>query len=258
MCDVQSLLCLPVTVCVWQGAWLLLSCQLSRHTCSQFQGNHALLKSLVGAPRRGRIIPSWCVLLHASVSLPSIWFLPALLSLPLPAGICLPCSPCRFQPASAFPALRAVPPCTSRTSSAGRSTRYRPDLVFPPSRRHLPYRSAAVPPVPDSSAHPAASSRHLLSLPLRRHLLSLPLRRHLLSCSACRPHRHLTCTSRRSAGTYPVSVPCRSSRYLTLLLPLPVSAWFLPFTTHPAFNKLYLKLLSCVCLCVGVQIQTQS
>ena len=25
-CDVQSLLCLPVTVCVWQGAWLLLSC----------------------------------------------------------------------------------------------------------------------------------------------------------------------------------------------------------------------------------------
>ena len=97
-----------------------------------------------------------------------------------PADLYLPCSPCRFQPASAFPALRAVPPGTSRTSSAGRSTRYRPDLVFPPSRRHLPSRSAAVPPVPDPSAHPAASSRHLLSL------LSLPLRRHLLSCSRCR------------------------------------------------------------------------
>ena len=78
----------------------------------------------------------------------------------------LPCSPCRFQPASAFPALRAVPPGTSRTSSAGRSTRYRPDLVFPPSRRHLPSRSAAVPPVPDPSAHPAAPPASALLLPL--------------------------------------------------------------------------------------------
>ena len=132
---------------------------------------------------------------------------------------------------STLPALRAVPPGTSRTSSAGRSARYRPDLVFPPSRRHLSSRSAAVPPVPDSSAHPAASSRHLPSL------LSLPLRRHLPSCSACRP-----------TGTWPAHpaappVPTRSA-----FPAVPAGTWLSCFlcrfqlvptlSTHPAYPAL--------------------
>ena len=191
-----------MTVCV-AGGVVAPELQLSRHTCSQFQGNHALLKSLVGAPRGGRIIPpssflmcvlipcscvllscvllscvllpdvlpvgvtSTCPALPAASSrhLPSLLFVPfrpappgpaqpavlpgtdltwssrrpagiclpgqppfrryltLLLILPLPAGICLPCSPCRSA-GICSPAQRAVPPT--------------PDLRIPPLRRYLP------------------------------------------------------------------------------------------------------------------------
>ena len=222
-CDVQSLLCLPVTVCVWQGAWLLLSCSWADTPALNFRAITLSLRAWsahhVGA---GLFLP-YALFMHPSPYRPADFY--------------LPCSPCRFQPASAFPALRAVPPGTSRTSSAGRFTRYRPDLVFPPSRRHLPSRSAAVPPVPDSSAHPAASSRHLPSL------LSLPLRRHLPSCSACRP-----------TGTWPAHsaappVPTRSafpavpaSTWLSCFpLPVPAVPTFSTQPAYPAFNKPYLN-----------------
>ena len=147
----------------------------SRHTCTQFQGNHALLKSLVGAPRRRRIIPSSCVLL----------VLMCILLCPVAScasiDIYLICSSCRFQPASTFPALPAAPP----------------------------------------------ASTLLLSLPFRR---------------------HLTCASRRSASTYPVSVPCRSSQYLTLLLPLPVPAGPYLFYTSCDPRGIHSSCINKLCL----------
>ena len=180
-----------------------------------------------------------------------------------PADFYLPCSPCRFQPASACPALPAA------------SSRHLPSLLFLPlpagillSLLFVPFR-----PAPPGPAQPAVP-----------------------------PGTDLTWSSRRPAGICPPGQP-PFRRYLTLLLILPLPAgicspapravppapdlhipplrrylpgqrslpfqpvpdspaptagfsWFLTFTTHPAFNKLYLKLLSCVCLCVWVQIQT--
>ena len=112
----------------------------SRHTCTQFQGNHALLKSLVGAPRRRRIIGcSSCVffLMCFVASLCDHLTCSARRS----AGIYLPCSPCR----SAGIYLT----CSSRRSAGiyltSSSRRHLPSLLIPPFRWHQP--SLLIPPL---------------------------------------------------------------------------------------------------------------
>ena len=91
----------------------------------------------------------------------------------------LPCSPCRFQPASAFPALRAVPPGTSRTSSAGRSTRYPtwPGLPAVPPASALPVsrRSAGTWPFCSSCRFQPASAFPALPAAPPASALLLPL-----------------------------------------------------------------------------------
>ena len=83
-------------------------------------------------------------------------YLTLLLILPLPAGICLPCSPCRSA-GICSPAQRAVPPT--------------PDLRIPPLRRYLPgQRSLPFQPVPASPA-PAAGSTWFLPLLHILHIL---------------------------------------------------------------------------------------
>ena len=79
-------------------------------------------------------------------------YLTLLLILPLTAGICFPCSPCRSA-GICSPAPRAVPAA--------------PDLHIPPLRRYLPgQRSLPFQPVPDSPAPAAGSS---WSIPLYTH-----------------------------------------------------------------------------------------
>ena len=171
--------------------------QLSRHTCSQFQGNHALLKSLVGAPRRRRIIPFsflMCVLIPCScvllscVLLPDVLpvgvtstcpalpaassrHLPSLLFLPLPAGILLSLLFVPFRPAPPGPAQPAVPPGTDLTWSSRRPAGICPPGQ-PPFRRYLtlllilPLPAGICSPAP--RAVPPAPDLHIP--PLRRYL----------------------------------------------------------------------------------------
>ena len=192
-CHVQSLLCLPVTVCV-AGGVVAPELQLSRHTCSQFQGNHALLKSLVGAPRGRRIIPSsflMCGLIPCScVLLPDVLpvgvtstcpALPAASSRHLPSLLFVP-----FRPAPPGPAQPAVPPGTDLTWSSCRPAGICPPGQ-PPFRRYLtlllilplpagiclpcsPCRSAGICPPAPRSVPPAPDLR---IPPLRRYLPGL-------------------------------------------------------------------------------------
>ena len=130
-----SLLCLPVSVCVWQGAWLLLSCSRSdTPVLNSFQSPLSLkawssLHSDAGLLLLHAFV--WCFstrlfmlfasriyqpastlpfqAVSASPALPAVSsrYLPLLLSLPFPAGTCLSCSPCR--PSRYLPPLLTLP-----------------------------------------------------------------------------------------------------------------------------------------------------
>ena len=148
-CDVQSLLCLPVSVCVWQGAWLLLSRWRADTPALNFRAITLSLKAWsahhVGAGLLD-VLPvcaSWC----ASCLLLDVLRgfharLPDLLSLSFR----------RHLPSLLIPPFR----------------RHLPSLLIPPFRRHLPsllilpFRPAstwpahpAVPPASTWPAHPA-------------------------------------------------------------------------------------------------------
>ena len=99
--------------------------------------------------------------------------LPDLLILPLPAGNYSPCSSCRFQPASTFPALPAVPPGTDLTCSSRHPAGISPPAQ-PPFRRYLtlllplpfpagPYLSTH-PAIPEESSPPAFNKLYLNSV----------------------------------------------------------------------------------------------
>ena len=151
-----------VCVCVWKGAWLLLCCSRSDTPVLNFRAIRLSLKAWsahhVGAGLLRLVSPD----VHPAASCCFMCFyrhLPYLLILPLPAGIYLPCSPCRS--ARHLPDQLSLP-----------FRRHLPDLLSPPFRRHLP---------------------SLLSLPLRRHLPSCSACRSAgtyLTRSPCRSSRN--------------------------------------------------------------------
>ena len=137
-----------VCVCV-AGGVAAPELQPGWHTCTQFQSNHSLFKSLVDAPHGRRIHPSSCSLMCV------LWFevLPELAELPVlrVIHVRLHASLLAVQPTSTCPALPAV------------SSRPLPSLLFVPFR-----------PAPPGPAQPAVPSGTDLTWSSRRPAVICP------------------------------------------------------------------------------------
>ena len=164
-CDVQSLLCLFISIslasilpfcvslclCVWQGAWLL----LSRSRSDTPAPNSCQSPSPYKPGRRTTSRPDYCVFMLSSCAT-----LLGFSSSSRPGSTSQP-APCRsarhlpllpFRPASTSPGHPAVPSGIYPSCSSCRSARHLPLLLT------LPFQ-----PVPTSPAHPAVPTGTYLS-----------------------------------------------------------------------------------------------
>ena len=113
-----SLLCLPVSVCVWQGAWLLLSCSRSdTPVLNSFQSPLSLkawspLHSDAGLLLLHACV--WCFPTRLFMLIASRIYQPAN-TLPFQPVFCLSCSPCR---SSRYSASHCSPCRSSRYSAS--------------------------------------------------------------------------------------------------------------------------------------------
>ena len=94
-----SLLCLPVSVCVWQGAWLAPELQQIRHTCAQFIPITPSINAW-----SSHHVDAGLLLLQAIVMC-----YPTRLFILITSRIYQPASTLPFQPVSTSPAHPAVP-----------------------------------------------------------------------------------------------------------------------------------------------------
>ena len=135
VCIISCLSSFPVSVCVWQGAWLLLSCSrsdtpvinssqspLSFKAWSQLHSSAGLLRLHAGV---------WCSPTRLSMLFVSRIYLSAN-TLPFQPVFCLHNSPCRSSRYSASTTHPAVPAGICLHCSPCRSSRYLPPLLTLP------------------------------------------------------------------------------------------------------------------------------
>ena len=135
VCMISCLSSFPVSVCVWQGAWLLLSCSrsdtpvinssqspLSFKAWSQLHSSAGLLRLHAGV---------WCSSTRLSMLFVSRIYLSSN-TLPFQPVFCLHNSPCRSSRYSASTTHPAVPAGICLHCSPCRSSRYLPPLLTLP------------------------------------------------------------------------------------------------------------------------------